>query len=117
MTHLDGGLFISGNFLFGFLLTVLLLFLAVAGVVAVWTVIRIYRHRRRVEALRRAWVAERTDAAGRPLPPFARGLCDSCHQAFEKVYYLPSGRRACPACYAALAAAPGDPLDAAHRTE
>ncbi len=36
---------------------------------------------------------------GRAYPPFGRGLCDNCNQAFEKVYFLPSGTRLCPDCY------------------
>lgn len=49
--------------------------------------------------------AEREDheakyrADGTAYPPFSRGLCDSCQRAFEKVYYLPSGKRLCEHCY------------------
>jgi hypothetical protein len=37
---------------------------------------------------------------GYAYPPAGRGLCDRCNQTHEMVYYLPSGARRCPACYA-----------------
>ena len=39
---------------------------------------------------------------GTAYPPFGRGFCDNCNGAFDKVYYLPSGMRLCPACYLAF---------------
>ncbi len=36
---------------------------------------------------------------GTPYPPAARGLCDNCGKAFEKVYHLKTGRRLCKSCY------------------
>lgn len=68
--------------------------------VVIWTVAKIvlwYQERKRIEQeqARRA-VDQRT---GRPYPPASRGFCDRCRRACEKVYYLPSGRRLCQACY------------------
>lgn len=36
---------------------------------------------------------------GAAYPPASRGLCDSCQNCFEKVYFLPSGARLCENCY------------------
>jgi hypothetical protein len=59
--------------------------------------------RARAAAARRARHAERFDAQGRPLPPFAAGLCDYCQKPFDKVYYLEGGYRACEACFGNVA--------------
>ena len=36
---------------------------------------------------------------GSEYPPFGPGLCDSCEQVFDKVYFLESGPRLCGDCY------------------
>ena len=43
----------------------------------------------------------RTAPDGRPQLPTGRGLCDRCGRVYDAVYYLPSGARRCPTCYAA----------------
>jgi hypothetical protein len=45
---------------------------------------------------------ERVQSDGTPYPPAGRGLCDSCQNGFDKVYYLCSGQRLCPSCYEKL---------------
>ena len=77
------GLFIVG----GMILTGL-------GTVIKWRLFVRKQKRARLEA-----DAEHYRPDGQPYPPCGRGLCDHCKQAFEKVYYLPEGRRLCPACY------------------
>ena len=46
---------------------------------------------------------------GQPYPPAGAGICDHCGRAHDKVYFMPSGRRFCPDCYASLHMAPGPP--------
>ena len=36
---------------------------------------------------------------GSEYPPFGRGICDSCEQVSDKVYFLESGPRLCFDCY------------------
>ena len=101
MTDFDYGILNLAGAIFGGLmkacgwLGLLVLILAVA------TAVQLLRHRQRLRALKAEWRAEHVDAAGRPLPPAAPGLCEACKKAFDKVYYLPSGRRLCEACYRA----------------
>jgi hypothetical protein len=45
---------------------------------------------------------ERFRSDGELFPPAGRGLCDRCGEAYEKVYYLPSGERLCPDDYRTL---------------
>lgn len=89
---------IIGAVIFGVVLLIL--------VVAAWTGVKLglWRRSRRQaeqEARRRTHGPD-----GRPYPPAGRGLCDRCQRALDKVYYLPSGERRCPACYAELPEAP-----------
>jgi len=39
------------------------------------------------------------DRSGNPIPPVARGICQSCQQYAAAIYYLPSGERYCKKCY------------------
>ncbi|MBN1556497.1 MAG: hypothetical protein JXA11_17280 [Phycisphaerae bacterium] len=39
------------------------------------------------------------DAQGRPLPPYSRGICQTCGQFSHRVYYMPDGSRVCDGCY------------------
>jgi len=73
----------------------------VGGVIALaaWLGVRYVHERLRTAAMRRARQEERLDAAGRPLPPAAPGLCDTCQKAADRVYYMPSGKRLCEACF------------------
>lgn len=83
----------------------LLLFLLLIGVVALflilagWTGMNVFRWRS--EQRRESADARRTlfDTAGRPLPPFGRGLCEKCERADDRILHLPNGRRLCRACY------------------
>jgi hypothetical protein len=111
------GLLNGAGFLFGFLLTLFLLLLTTASIIAFLTALKMRRHWRRYEILQSEWQTERFDTDGRPFPPFARGMCDSCHKAFEKVYHMPTGRRLCPACFSTVANAPGDLTDDACRPD
>ncbi len=87
-----------------FVLIALLILLAVGllAIIAVITLLRVWSghvaQRRAAEQLHR----ERFRPDGTPYPPTARGICDRCGKAFEKVYYLPSGQRLCPEDYEAL---------------
>jgi hypothetical protein len=86
-------LIIGGVILAVFLLVFLL---------AAWTGLNVglwQLQRRRAE---RALYQRQHDAAGRPLPPSGRGICDACHRPDETVYHLPGGERRCPTCYAEL---------------
>jgi len=75
------------------LIVILLLGVAAMTMVRVWEWPRLLRNERR-----RRW-RQKFRPDGRPYPPSAAGLCDECQQAFEKVYYMPTGRRLCPDCY------------------
>ncbi len=36
---------------------------------------------------------------GQPYPDTGRGMCQSCKQVLEDIYYMPSGDRLCRDCY------------------
>jgi hypothetical protein len=114
MTTIDWALLREAGAIVCGLLFAGLVLLIVAGVITVITLIKMQRHKQRMKALREEWQTEHYDADGRPRPPSARGLCDGCARASEKVYFLPSGRRLCEACYATVSTAPGDSTDGAH---
>jgi hypothetical protein len=69
------------------------------GGLATWVTVRILQRRASVRQAEEQRRQERLDPDGRPYPPAAEGLCDRCGGAFQKVYYMPSGRRLCPDCY------------------
>lgn len=71
----------------------------VAVIVAIITAVNwcVRRSRRRATERQARAIKFRTD--GEPYPPASRGMCDSCEQAYEKVYNTPSGKRLCPDCY------------------
>jgi hypothetical protein len=117
MTGFDWGMLNSASFLFCVILLIALVMLVTAAIIAALTVRNMRRSQRQTATVQAEWQAERFDEDGQPLPPFARGLCDVCHKAFDKVYYLPSGRRLCPACYTTVDANPGAPTDASHRPD
>ena len=80
-----------------FVVPAICLVVIAALIVVKWQLWRI--RRRRAERQARE-VRFRPD--GEPYPPSKRGMCDACAKAFEKVYYLPAGRRLCPDCYEGL---------------
>ena len=86
--------------LFG--LVVLAILAVVAGTfltTALVTALKWLRWRSQVHEAAEQHQRERVRPDGQPYPPADRGMCDLCSQATEKVYYLPTGRRLCPACY------------------
>ena len=64
------------------------------------TIARVLETAGLLKRTRRQRQREKYQGDGRPYPPAACGFCDRCEKACEKVYYLPSGRRLCPDCYA-----------------
>lgn len=50
----------------------------------------------------RAYRKDKFRPDGQPYPPSDRGICNTCGQAFEKVYFLEANQRACPQCYQQL---------------
>jgi hypothetical protein len=63
------------------------------------TFTKMWIHRIRAHSAQRAAEAAKLDPDGVPYPPAGRGLCDECERAFERVFYLQSGRRICEDCY------------------
>lgn len=66
---------------------------------ALWVAFKWLSHNRRVRLARKQAWRDRHRSDGTRLPPFGRGMCDRCGAAFEKVYYLPGGRRLCTDCF------------------
>lgn len=64
-----------------------------------WTVIRAWLFSRGQRNSERRYRAQRLDAAGKKLPPIARGLCNKCG-AVGDVFYLESGEKLCKKCFA-----------------
>lgn len=64
-----------------------------------WIVLRIWLHRTRQRRARREFHDQTRWPDGSPRPPMGEGMCDACQTGCDAVYYLPSGRRLCPACY------------------
>jgi len=67
--------------------------------IAVWVTVKYIIERRRMGNMRQLRQEGRLDSSGQPLPPTAPGLCDTCQKAADKVYYMPSGKRLCEACF------------------
>lgn len=82
-----------------------LLFVLAVSAVVLYILIGYVRARlwhARMERAERAEYERTHHPDGRPLPPTGRGFCDNCAASFEKVYFLESGTRLCPACYRKL---------------
>lgn len=90
------GFVLNIYFLIGLLLVLGVIALAV---LAIWTAANygVWQARRRKAEAEQHHRRFRSD--GQPHPPAGRGMCDRCARACETVYYEPSGRRLCPACY------------------
>jgi hypothetical protein len=72
--------------------------LSVAAVIAIWTGLKMlisYAGRKVADDVERRRKFRRD---GKPYPPMASGICGACEQTFDKVYYLPDGRRLCARC-------------------
>ena len=77
-------------------IVVALLFVAVLSLIIAIKWWRFSHRQKRADAEARA-AALRPD--GLPYPPAGRGMCEACTRAFDKVYFMPNGRRLCPDCY------------------
>ena len=68
---------------------------------ALWTVglIQAVLWHIRLKKLQRADQLAKLQPNSKPYPPAKRGLCDSCSQYADTVYYISSGRRLCNECY------------------
>src|SRR5437762_10535695 len=65
-----------------------------------WTVLRTWLFAKGQRKSERRFRSEKLDAAGKKLPPSARGLCDRCG-ALGDVYHLESGGKLCKKCFEA----------------
>jgi|GEM_PF-2653203 len=72
---------------------------AVALLLLVIALVRLWRRRWAIVQEERQERRRRYDADGTPRPAYGRGLCDVCQKADEQTYHLSDGRRLCPACY------------------
>jgi hypothetical protein len=70
--------------------------------VALLTGLKLWRWSRAERQIRDEYMRERYRPDGQPYPPAARGICDRCGGAFEKVYYLPTGQKLCQYDYDVL---------------
>ena len=70
-----------------------------AVIVAMITAVNLLLRRTKRRAAERQAHSIKFRPDGEPYPPASRGMCDSCEQAYEKVYNMPSGKRLCPDCY------------------
>lgn len=68
-------------------------------IIGAWTGIKIWLWRRAVRAEKKKDYQLKHRPDGRPYPPSGRGICDNCGQAVDKVYFMESNQRLCPACY------------------
>jgi len=86
----------------------------IAGIIVIATLIGIIKAWLKGLELR-AWRKVAKDQKlrpdGIPYPPSGRGMCDTCEKAYDKVYYLPDGRRICPGCYVLTETATGEPRE------
>lgn len=82
-------------------LVVLLIGLAVfvALLIAAWTGLKIWLWHCAVRAERKKDGGLKFRPDGRPYPPSSRGICDACGGSYDKVYFLDSHQRVCPACF------------------
>jgi hypothetical protein len=77
------------------LIVVIVLILMLGG----WVAIKAWIWQARRDRAQHQRQQERLRPDGKPYPPMGRGMCDQCARAFERVYFLPTGRRLCPDCY------------------
>jgi len=73
-----------------------------AVLIATITLTKMYIRRLRDKRAKQAAQQAKTGPDGESYPLSGRGICHDCQRAFEKVYYLPTGRSICPECYAKL---------------
>lgn len=78
--------------LFGMLLLLVAVFVA-------FVLLRAYLRQKKIKRLQNEDYLATIGPNGKPYPPSDRGICHSCQEAFEKVYFLPSGQRLCQSCY------------------
>ena len=73
-----------------------------AVLIAAITLVKMWIARARDKRARCAEQQAKIGPNGEAYPVSGRGICHDCQRAFEKVYYLPTGRQMCPECYAKL---------------
>jgi len=74
--------------------------MAVAIALGLWTLAQYHRWRREKQAADREHYQSTHDAQGRPMPPLGPGVCQGCGAVPALVYYLEDGRHLCPDCLA-----------------
>ena len=74
----------------------------IALVLVIISLLRLSKRRTQIALERRRREKLEITLDGAPLPPLARGLCDNCHEFFDKIYFLPAGSKLCPTCWRAL---------------